>query len=870
MRTNNIAMLHDTLKIFENGSYTKNGKKIKIKLSKKELYSSEVLLPDRVKYICDNPTIDKIHVIGRAGHFCVNEDSYSVAMQVKANHPDDDVLVLNFANPVHPGGGVRRGASAQEEDLCRKSSLLLALEDESAKKYYDYNDSLHTYMGSDAIIMNPTVEIIKDAKGELLDESVIVSVMTCAAPMISSGLEGMTQDEYEQMFYERIVATLKVAAHYGYKYLVLGAWGCGAFGNDAQIIAKLYFKALKELRYNGLSHESLFRQIYFAVLDRSTDQYNFNSFFQYFDFKNFYKEEDDAEVQQTLDALKEKEKNLDKIKGSLFGGAIGDALGYPVEFMSESQIKSKFGQDGITEYELDAKSGKALISDDTQMALFTANGMLVGETRLCLRGIGGIPHTYIPNSYRDWLYTQELSRKQFEEKRNSGYYCTSWLCDVPELYSRRAPGNTCISAIEQEEPGSVERPINDSKGCGGIMRVAPLALHYGTLDVKDLDMEGAEIAALTHGHSLGYMSAAVLTHIISMIVYPGDKPMSLKEIVIDARDTVHELFRDDKHIREQDEIITKAIELSENSQSDIENIHKLGEGWVAEETLAIAIYCSLKYQNDFSKAIIAAVNHKGDSDSTGAVTGNILGALLGFDAIEDKWKKNLELYDVIEEMALDLCHGCAMEEFGHYRDEAWTMKYIDMRWPKMSLTNDFIFFWKDDEEYGFLSNWYKSKFVIDDFEYLHVEQYIMAQKAKMFHDSANYTAILKATKPWECKDLGRKVTPYDNKKWSENRYEIAKTAVRAKFEQNDELKQKLLATGNAILAEASPKDDVWGIGIDAATAAKTDIKEWPGQGILGMILMEVRAELGGTEDVTSIYNSSRFDAINAALRDGLI
>lgn len=299
MRTTNIAMLHDTLKIFENGSYTKNGKKVKLKLSKKELYASEVLLPEQVKYICDNPTIDMHYVFGRAGHFCINEDSYSVAMQVKANHPDDDVLVLNFANPVHPGGGVRRGAIAQEEDLCRKSSLLLALEDESAKKYYEYNDSLHTYMGSDAIIMNPTVEIIKDAKGELLDESVVVSVMTCAAPMITSGIEGMTQDEYEQMFYTCIVATLKVAAHYRYKYLVLGAWGCGAFGNDAQVIAKLYFKALKELRYNGLPHESLFRQIFFAVLDRSADQYNFKSFFKYFDFKNFYKEEDDAEVRQT-------------------------------------------------------------------------------------------------------------------------------------------------------------------------------------------------------------------------------------------------------------------------------------------------------------------------------------------------------------------------------------------------------------------------------------------------------------------------------------------------------------------------------------------------------------------------------------------
>ena len=212
------------------------------------------------------------------------------------------------------------------------------------------------------------------------------------------------------------------------------------------------------------------------------------------------------------------------------------------------------------------------------------------------------------------------------------------------------------------------------------MRVAPLALHYGNLDIKELDREGAEIAAITHGHSLGFMSAAVLTHIISRIVYQGDKQMSLKDIVIDARDTVHALFSKDEHINEQDRIITKAIELSENDETDIDNIRKLGEGWVAEETLAIAIYCSLKYQNDFSKGIIAAVNHSGDSDSTGAVTGNILGALLGFHAIEDKWKKNLELYDVIDEMAHDLCQGCTMTEYSNDRNEAWVMKYIDMRW----------------------------------------------------------------------------------------------------------------------------------------------------------------------------------------------
>ena len=125
-----------------------------------------------------------------------------------------------------------------------------------------------------------------------------------------------------------------------------------------------------------------------------------------------------------------------------------------------------------------------------------------------------------------------------------------------------------------------------------------------------------------------------------------------------SRYTIARLFADDEHIKELTDIIDLAIDLSENNDSDLENIHRLGEGWVAEETLGIALYCSLKYQNDFSKAITVAVNHKGDSDSTGAVTGNIIGALVGYDNIEDKWENDLELSDVILELATDLCHGC--------------------------------------------------------------------------------------------------------------------------------------------------------------------------------------------------------------------
>ena len=136
-------------------------------------------------------------------------------------------------------------------------------------------------------------------------------------------------------------------------------------------------------------------------------------------------------------------------------------------------------------------------------------------------------------------------------------------------------------------------------------------------------------------------------------------------------------------------IIDKAVRLSENDADDLDNIHALGEGWVAEETMAIAIYCALKYQNDFSGAIIVSVNHKGDSDSTGAVTGNILGAMVGYDAIEDKWKKDLELHDVILELADDLCHGCQMSEYSHYRDPEWEAKYIYMHRPVKQQTTTF-------------------------------------------------------------------------------------------------------------------------------------------------------------------------------------
>lgn len=400
-------------------------------------------------------------------------------------------------------------------------------------------------------------------------------------------------------------------------------------------------------------------------------------------FSHFHKHEDTIVADAVKRKIKERESYLDEIRGCLFGGAVGDALGYPVEFLNLQDFHMDYGPDGITEYDYDKKTGKALISDDTQMTLFTANGYLFYETRGSLRGIAGTPSTYIAMAYKDWYMTQTI---RFEDKpADSRQYTAymSWLCDVPELYSRRAPGLTCLSALEDPKRPSqrefIDSPINESKGCGGVMRVAPLAtVQWG--NIRNLIKQAAEVAAITHSHPLGYLPAAALCYIINRIIFPVVYPVNLAQIVQEAKETVCEMFEHTKHIEQLAAIIDLAVELSGNDEADAVNIRHIGQGWVAEEALAIAIYCSLRYEDNFSAGIIAAVNHDGDSDSTGAITGNILGAMVGYSGIEQKWKENLELADVILEVADDLCHGCQMSEYSPCKDPDWVRKYIYAQW----------------------------------------------------------------------------------------------------------------------------------------------------------------------------------------------
>ena len=490
-----LAILEETLAILEQGYYKKGLKKIRLKLTRDQMEEAQVFLPEdiptlenRAADFDDSPKPET----GRCAFSCVNRDSFGLAVERihelekglasnagirktagTAGRTGQRVLVLNLANPVNPGGGVRRGARAQEEDLCRKSSLLVSVEGKQAAPYYEYNRKLDTYMGSDAVIIHPQVEIIRDEDYELMRETVVTAVMTCAAPMITYGLEGMTQEEYQTMVKNRITGMLKVAAFCGYRNLVLGAFGCGAFRNDAHVVSDLFREAIKTFSFKDKNIDDWFDRIDFAVWDRSLSQYNYREFDRNFNHLN----------------------------------------------------------------------------------------------------------------------------------------------------------SEAASGCPDGGPGSMSAPSDGS----------------------------AESAS------------------------------------------------------------------------------------------------------------------------------------------------------------------------------------VSSRPP--------VFFWHEYGENGIFSNWYQRSFIVDDVEYLHVEQYMMAQKALLFHDEEIYRRIMETSSPSKCKALGKEVRGFDSEIWNAHKFEIVRTAVYAKFEQHPDLLEMLLVTGDAVMAEASPKDHIWGIGLGAEEAMKRDPAAWPGENLLGKALMAVREEL---------------------------
>ena len=336
-----------------------------------------------------------------------------------------------------------------------------------------------------------------------------------------------------------------------------------------------------------------------------------------------------------------------RYQGCLLGGAVGDALGAPVEFLHRAEILDRFGPRGIVDYSI-AYGKVGAITDDTQMTLFTAEGALRAYVRSLLRGIGH-PPSVIHKAYLRWLHTQG-EHGAWE----SNVHFTGWLIQQKELFSLRAPGRTCIEAL-RSNPEIGKPALNDSKGCGGVMRVAPIGMLFHSLTItcpkarsenyQRSFMLGCEAAALTHGHPTGYLTAGVMAALVFDLLDGIDLDSAIQQVVplLKAREGYDETLS----------AIEAAKRLVATDMEPHEAINKLGEGWIAEEALAIGLYCALK-ASDFASGVIMAVNHDGDSDSTGLIAGHFLGAMRGRSAIPEQWLTPLELRGVIEEMADDL------------------------------------------------------------------------------------------------------------------------------------------------------------------------------------------------------------------------
>ena len=318
----------------------------------------------------------------------------------------------------------------------------------------------------------------------------------------------------------------------------------------------------------------------------------------------------------------------DRVLGCLLGGAVGDALGYEVEFRSLSDIRERFGPAGIQQPALN-RAGKAVVSDDTQMTLFTAEGLIESM------GQNGSTTTAdaldaVRVATLDWFAMQ------------TGGEGGGWLAEYPVLREGRAPGTTCMGACSDGASGTPENRINNSKGCGGVMRVAPVGLCSGLSDEETFEL-AARCAAQTHGHPSGYLSAGAIASIIRNLL-GGLGPDRCVERSI-------EIARNWPGADETVAAMDHARELARQPTVDHASaVAQLGEGWVGEEALAIGLYSAL-VASDFADAVRIASNHGGDSDSTASIAGQIYGAWKGLAGIPHTWIRRLDALDPLLDVA---------------------------------------------------------------------------------------------------------------------------------------------------------------------------------------------------------------------------
>ncbi|MFJ1754054.1 ADP-ribosylglycohydrolase family protein [Kitasatospora sp. NPDC088134] len=332
----------------------------------------------------------------------------------------------------------------------------------------------------------------------------------------------------------------------------------------------------------------------------------------------------------------------ERLRGCLLGGALGDMLGNPIEMRSMVTVEAEHGPDGITGPVPDRHGVTGRITDDTQLTLFTVEALLDARRT-------GHPEARALDAYLRWHDTQ---RHATPPPPDGHPHRTGRLRTEPWLYARRAPGRACEYGVLERHLPDPRTPVDgrpgpvnpDAKGCGALVRSAPFGfptlLPAGADDRHAFEL-AVRCATITHGHPTGYYPAGALAVIVRHLLAGRPLPDAVRSsLALLARYPGH---------RDTGTAIRAALALAADGPADSHRVERLGGGWTAEETLAIALYAALAEtpagratRTPVEAALLLAVNHSGDSDSTGAVCGNLLGALHGEAALPAPWLALLE------------------------------------------------------------------------------------------------------------------------------------------------------------------------------------------------------------------------------------
>ena len=365
--------------------------------------------------------------------------------------------------------------------------------------------------------------------------------------------------------------------------------------------------------------------------------------------------------------MKERDQNW---RGCLLGLAVGDAMGYAVDRLSWEEISRDYGPDGIRGYDL--VNGYADISSHTQIAAYTACGLLMGMTR-----VQRLQKTAPYSRYAE-LAMREWSRSQHSRRQPDRSVC--WVSEVEDFRRRRCLDTRMLDTLSRERLGTLAAAGNafDSPGCLGAAVAAGAFFAPERMQAHEVGTLGASVVALTHGDPMTFLSGAVTAYAVAGLLQDPDT--SLREHFLQATDVVASQFGQAYPQAETlKRLLHRATLLASNTLLPPRDaMEHLGCTTFAE-CLAGAMYVCLTAEKDFDGAMILSVNHSGRSAAVGALAGAFLGARLGADAIPGFYLEGLESVLVLSELAEDLLEGCPVGRSAGFFDDTWDQKYVQGR-----------------------------------------------------------------------------------------------------------------------------------------------------------------------------------------------